>query len=427
MLPYTATLDKMLSGTRIPRVMKVSESFSDVHEPDLDGKLGKLLPEKFPQDLRGKRIAVTCGSRGVDRYLDILRAVVRFLKEKGAEPMLIPAMGSHGGATAEGQTEMLHHFGITEDTIGAKIYSSMEVVEIGRTERDMPVYVDRYACESDGIILFNRIKPHTSFRGTYESGLIKIMVIGLGKQKGAEATHFLRFANMPGNLESAAHIIYDRLPILGGVATIENGYGHLAEVDALAREELFEKEPVILKKAFSLMPRIYLDNIDVLIVKEIGKDVSGTGMDTNIIGRYHTNCAYGGPNVTKLGILDLSEKSGGNANGMGLSDFVTERLYDKIDFEALYVNTLTSGEPTSSRLPMVLSSDRSVIQACVKQCGVFDPQKIKMVMIRSTKHLDSIYLSEAAFEANCGGERVKQAGGLFDLEFDANGNLGDLF
>ena len=300
MLEYIQKLDTVLDETAIPPVMRVSQKFSGAAEEEPAKTLRIRLREEFTQNLRGKRIAVTCGSRGIDRYFELLCTIVGFLKEKGAVPLLVPAMGSHAGATAEGQVDMLRHFGITAESVGAEMRSSMDVVEIGCTERGMPIYVDKYAHESDGILLFNRIKPHTSFRGTYESGLIKMLVVGLGKQKGAETTHCLRYENMAGNIEDAARIMLGKLPVLGGVGTIENGYGRLAKFAVLTKEELLSREPALLKKAFSLMPRIYLDEIDVLIVKEIGKDVSGTGMDTNTIGRYHTNAAHGGPRVTRM-------------------------------------------------------------------------------------------------------------------------------
>jgi len=427
MFEYMATLDKMLEGVELPRILPVEQRHFDRYEEKPESVLRDKLEAGFRDDYRGRTIAITCGSRGIDGYTRLLRVMVAFFRERGARPILIPAMGSHAGATAEGQTEMLRHFGVTEETIGAPVCASMDVVQVGTTERGMPVYADAIAARADGILLFNRIKPHTSFRGRYESGLIKMLVIGLGKQKGAAMTHFLRYENMARNLEEAAHAAFDALPVLGGVGTVENGYGRLAEVNVLTRDELFKEEPLILKRAFDYMPRIYLDTIDVLIVGGIGKDISGTGMDTNIIGRYHTNCASGGPKVTKMGVLALTSRAGGNANGIGLADFTTRRLMEQTDLEAMYVNTMTSGEPNSSRLPMALSCDRSVFRACVRQSGIQRTEDIRLVIIEDTKHIDRIYMSEAALRENCGAGNVKAVGEPFEIPFDAEGNLLGLF
>jgi hypothetical protein len=332
-------------------------------------------------------------------------------------------MGSHGGATAQGQVEQLAKLGITEESMGAPILSSMDTVQIGTAETGLPIYIDRHAVEADGIVLINRIKPHTSFRGTYESGLVKMMAVGLANQRGAEITHCLRFEKMAGNIAAIGSVALQKLNVLCGVASIENGYGKVAELHVLRPDEILDREPELLQRAFSLMPRIYLDEIDALIVGEIGKEISGTGMDTNIVGRFHTNAASGGPKTIKLGLLDLSKGAGGNANGIGLADFVTRRLYQKIDFETTYVNSLTSTEPNSTRLPMVLENDRLVVQACLKLCGQLDTQQSRLVLIRNTKALDELLMSGAAVKAICSGSDVVVEDVALELKFDTEGNL----
>ena len=411
----------LLCGYPIPKVAKVRQTFNNDILEDVEGTLRKELEENCASIAPGARIAITCGSRGIDHYVLIIRTIVRFVKEKGGVPFLVPSMGSHGGATAEGQIEVLHGYGITEESTGAPIVSSMEVKEIGITDKGLPVYIDKNACEADGIILVNRVKPHTSFRGKHESGLLKMLAIGLAKQKGAEKTHFLRYENMAENIVAVGTIGLEKLNILCGVATIENGYNHLAELHVLPKDQIKEKEAGYLEEAWRRMPRIALDTIDVLIVNEAGKDISGTGMDTNIIGRYHTRAASGGPNTIKLGVLNITKKSEGNANGMGLADFMPRHMYDQVDFEATYTNTLTSTEPSSTRIPMVLANDKEVFQGCVKLCGQVNPDDIRMVIIRSTKYLDEVYMSEAA--VNAAVMPVEVIGDYQEVPFDENGNL----
>ena len=414
-------ITKMLAGHSIPKVAKVRQTFNNDVLEDVEGTLLRGLEESCAPIKPGARIAITCGSRGIDQYVLLIKTVVAFVKSKGGQPILIPSMGSHGGATAEGQTEVLRRYGITEESVGAPVVSSMEVKEIGRTPKGLPVYIDKNACEADGIILVNRVKPHTSFRGRHESGLLKMLAIGLAKQKGAEMTHFLRFENMAENIIAVGSIGVEKLNILCGVCTVENGYGHVAELHVLRREEILTKEPEYLQSAWKRMPRIALDTIDLLVVNEIGKEISGTGMDTNIIGRFHTNAASGGPNTIKLGVLNVTEKSEGNANGMGLADFMPQHMRDQVDFEATYVNTLTSTEPNSSRMPMVLANDREVFQAGVKLCGQINEDDVRLVIIRSTKYLDEVYMSEAAVKAAV--MPVEVVSDYQEVPFDENGNL----
>lgn len=414
-------ISKMLASHSIPKVAKVRQTFNNDLLEDIEGTLLRGLEETCAPIKPGARIAITCGSRGIDQYALLIKTVVSFVKSKGGQPILIPSMGSHGGATAEGQEEVLRRYGITEESVGAPVVSSMEVCEIGRTEKGLPVYIDKNACEADGIILVNRVKPHTSFRGRHESGLLKMLAIGLAKQKGAEMTHFLRFENMAENIIAVGTIGIQKLNILCGVCTIENGYNHVAELHVLRKEEILEKEPGYLEAAWKRMPRIALDTIDLLIVNEIGKEISGTGMDTNIIGRFHTQAASGGPDTIKLGVLNVTEKSEGNANGMGLADFMPKHMYDQVDFDATYVNTLTSTEPNSSRMPMVLANDKEVFQAGIKVSGQINEDDVRLVIIRSTKYLDEVYMSEAAVKAAV--MPIEVVSDYEEVPFDENGNL----
>lgn len=421
-------INEILDNIKLPQIMKVSQTFDNTKLDDVEGDLNQKLIDKNIKDKikQGMKIAITGGSRGISSYKELMKTIVSFVKKCGATPFIVPSMGSHGGGTSEGQENMLKKLGITKESVGCEIISSMDVVEVGRTSKDLPVYIDKNAANADGIILLNRVKLHTSFRGKYESGLIKMMAIGLAKRKGADMTHFLRYENMAENLVEVGKIALNNLNIICGVASIENGYNEVADVFVLNKDEILQEEPKILEKSKRLMPRIYLDDIDVLIVNEIGKNISGTGVDTNIVGRFHTNAASGGPNTVKLGFLDISEKSGGNGNGMGLADFVSKKFFRKIDFESTYINAITSTEPNSVKLPLVLDNDKYVFQGCVKLCGVKNIQDIKLVIINNTKELDEIYMSKSAFENTVDKSKVKKESELFDIPFDDEGNL-DLY
>lgn len=421
-------INEILDNIKLPQIMKVSQTFDNTKLDDVEGDLNQKLIDKNIKDKikPGMKIAITGGSRGISFYKELMKTIVSFVKKCGATPFIVPSMGSHGGGTSEGQENMLKKLGITKKSVGCEIISSMDVVEVGRTSKDLPVYIDKNAANADGIILLNRVKLHTSFRGKYESGLIKMMAIGLAKRKGADMTHFLRYENMAENLVEVGKIALNNLNIICGVASIENGYNEVADLFVLHKDEILQEEPKILEKSKRLMPRIYLDDIDVLIVNEIGKNISGTGVDTNIVGRFHTNAASGGPNTVKLGFLDISEKSGGNGNGMGLADFVSKKFFRKIDFESTYINAITSTEPNSVKLPLVLDNDKYVFQGCVKLCGVKNIQDIKLVIINNTKELDEIYMSKSAFENAVDKSKVKKESELFDIPFDEEGNL-DLY
>ena len=416
-------INSILKDVRLSKVYKVKQKFEKKKIDDVRGDLIKKLNAKSWGIKKNQRIAITAGSRGISHYELLLKTIVDFVKSKGAIPFIVPAMGSHGGASAYGQEKMLKNLGIDKETMGCEIISSMEVVNIGYAHDNLPVYIDKNAYRADGIIIFNRVKMHTSFRGKYESGLIKMLSIGLGKRKGADAIHAERFEHMADNILACAKVSLEKLNIIGGVCTIENGYDEVADIFVLDKNEILQREPQILQKSKSLMPRIYLDDIDVLIVKEIGKNISGTGMDTNIIGRFHTKAASGGPNITKVGILDLSNESLGNANGVGLSDFATKKLYNKINFDYTYLNALTSTEPNSIKLPMILDNDELVIKACAKTCGILDSNKIKLVIIENTKNLNELYMSKVAYDSVVEKNKVEIISNEKEISFDEEGNL----
>ena len=416
-------VSSILGGVRIPSVCRVDHIFSDTAVADVANTLHKLLEPCATKIQAGDRIAVTCGSRGLDQYPLLIKTVVAFITHQGGRPILVPAMGSHGGATVDGQLEVLRKLGVTEEAMGAPILATMDVVGIGTNAKGLPVYMDKHAAEADGVIVLNRIKPHTSFRGSYESGLVKMMAIGLANQRGADMTHALRFTHMAENIVASAEVVLNRMNIICGVASVENGYGKVNELNVLEPADIQADKRKLLDKAFGHMPVLCLDEIDALIVAEMGKEISGTGMDTNVIGRYHTGISGDGPRTIKLGLLDLSKGSGGNANGMGLADFVTRKLYDKIDFPITYMNAITSTEPNSVKLPMVLDDDEAVIKACLKLCGQLNSADAKLVIIKNTKDLGTAYMSRAAVKAIKNTSQVRVDDQWMELPFDEDRNL----
>ncbi|MEM2342446.1 MAG: DUF362 domain-containing protein [Candidatus Bathyarchaeia archaeon] len=350
----------------------------------------------------GSRIAITAGSRGIAHYPEILATIVNFVKEAGGNPFLIPSMGSHGGATPEGQIKVLEGLGVTPETVGAPIIASMEVEEIGRVYNNVPVYVDKVAIKSDGIIVVNRVKPHTEFKDKIESGLMKMMAIGLGKQKGAETIHRYKSEGYHKIIPEAARLIMRKAPIIAGVAIVENAYHEIAIIKALKPEEIEGEEMKLLEQAKNLMARLPFKDIDVLIVDEMGKNISGLGMDTNVIGRMWMLMPDEidplAPRIKRIVVLDLTRESHGNATGIGLADFTTKRLVSKIDYEATLMNSLTGGWPELAKIPPALPNDRDAILMAIRSCGPIDPKEAKIVRIRNTLELERFWISEALYE-----------------------------
>nr|WP_263323386.1 lactate racemase domain-containing protein [Neobacillus sp. Marseille-Q6967] len=418
-------LQELLKDIPVPRMAKVKVKFDNHKIGDLEkALLEKLQQERIREKVQpGMEIALAVGSRGLDRLVELTAVTVKFLKDLGAKPFIVPSMGSHGGATADGQREVLAHLGVTEETVGCEIRSSMEVIKVGELENGLPVYLDKYASEADGIVVINRIKPHTAFRGQVESGIMKMISIGLGKQKGAEACHQLGFKYMAENVPAMAKMIMKKKPLLFGVATIENAFDKVAVVDVLTPEEIIEKEPALQAKAKELLPKLFFEQLEVLVIDEIGKNISGDGMDPNITGRYPTPYAHGGPDVTKMVVLGLTHETEGNANGVGTADFTTQRLVDRMDLEVTYANGLTSTVVAPTKIATTLQNDREAIQAAVKTCNILDFTKVKMVRIKNTLELSEIEVSEALVDYVKQHPNMELVSELYVLPFDEKGNL----
>jgi hypothetical protein len=415
-------IDMILHKIPIPRVVRVRQRFS---RPVIDDPAGVLRSKLSEAGIlrtlaKGARIAIAVGSRGITNQPALVGVLAEAIRKAGGEPFIVPAMGSHGGATDEGQEQMLRGMGIGDQ---APIQSSMSVEEIGRTPEDLPVYVDSNAWRSDGIVVINRVKPHVGFRGAYESGLMKMLAIGLGKQRGAETCHNLGFGRMAANIPAIGKVVLDTGKVLFGVALLENAYHETCRIEVLDAAGITEQEPTLQEQAKGFLPSFPTDKLDVLVIDEIGKNISGTGFDNNVVGRFHTPFASGGPSITRVAALDLTEESHGNANGIGILDFTTRRLFEKMIFEQTYPNSLTSTVPVSVKLPMVLDSDLRAVQAAIKTCNIPRWEDVRLARVRNTLSMGEIELSENVAMELAGNENVSAVAGPYDLPFDKNGNL----
>lgn len=415
---------ELLSDVTLPKMARVKQSFPNERIEDIPEAIKTALerPGTLDRIQAGQKVAIAVGSRGVNNLPLIVKSLIAGIRSQGAEPVIIPSMGSHGGATSEGQKDMLLGLGITPEAVGAEIKSSMEVLEVGVLPDGLPVYISRDAMAADAIVLVNRIKPHTAFRGSIESGLVKMLTIGLGKQKGAESCHAHSFKHMARHIIEMGSLLFDKTPVAFGLGVIENAYDQTHSVFAIPAEKLLDEEPAWLELAKKLMPSLPVKQLDVLVIDEIGKDISGDGMDPNITGRYPTPYAHGGPEVSKMVLLDLTECSQGNANGIGTADLVARRLVEKMIPEQTYPNALTSTVTGPVQIPLTLETDYDVIRAAVKTSNALDLSRVRLLRIRNTLHLGEFWASEGVLT-----ELVAQGkyeiGDLQDWAFDEQGNL----
>jgi hypothetical protein len=419
---------KMLQDVKFPRMVKVQQHFDTDEIQDIEGAVLKELrkPEIMSRVKMGMRIAVGVGSRGVAEIPRIVQTVISELKSWGAEPFIIPAMGSHGGATDEGQKEVLVNLGVTESTAGCPIVSSMEVVSLGAMDNGLPILLDKNAFEADGIIIINRIKAHSGFSGPNESGLAKMITIGLGKQKGAESCHTLGFGHMAEFVVDMARIKIEQAPFLFGIGTVENAYDRVRKIAAIPAEKIIERERTLLIESKENMPKLLLKPIDVLVVDQIGKEFSGSGMDPYTTGRAATPYLSVGPEPGRVAVLDVTDRSHGNCCGMGMADFSTKRLFNKINFEYTYANNITSTALISGKIPLIMESDRLAIQGAIKTCNTLNVGGIRMVRIANSLHVETIYISESMLEEAKQHPNITILGEPQDLVFDELGNLPDV-
>jgi hypothetical protein len=371
----------------------------------------------------GASVAVGVGSRGISNLQPIVRTVVERLRGRGCQPFIVPAMGSHGDATAEGQTEILRGYGITEESCGASIRATMDVDQVSTLEDGYPVYFDRIARSADAVVLVNRIKRHTCFQGRIESGLAKMCAIGLGKHTGALAIHEFGFKGVRDTMPRVARRLVACTNIVGGIGILENAYGGTAAIHGLTATEIGgDREAELLERSRALSPRLAFEDVDVLVVDRMGKDISGSGLDTHVIGRVRMpstpDADWPGPTVRVIVALDLTDKTHGNATGLGLADIVTRRLIERVDFHATMTNHRTSGEGGAfrSKIPVVLADERAAVQAAIGCCGRGRPESVRLARIQSTAFVETLEISAPLLEEARGRDDIEVLSGPHPMD-----------
>jgi len=412
---------------RFPQLARIRQEFQATRVDDVEGRVVELLAgfRLAERITPGARIALTAGSRGIRDMARVLRTLAAGLSAAGARPFVAPCMGSHGGATPQGQIDVLASLGITEKSVGAPIVSSLETVSAATSRFGEPVLVGRDLAEADGIVVVNRIKPHTDFAASVESGLVKMMVIGMGKEAGASLAHnlTLHHGHEAIFVEYASRIM-GALPVLFGIGIIENQLDEACMIELLEPVSLIERERELLVIARERMAQLPFDQVDVLVIDEIGKDISGAGMDPNITGRRTLTWTEPPPRprVTRIFPRGLSVGTHGNASGIGAADVTTRRLVDAIDWPVTIINCLAAAAPEDGKLPLAFECDRDALAACIGTCGRSGSADVRLVWIRSTLALEDIVVSEALLPEASGMAHIRRVGEPFDLRFDADGN-----
>lgn len=414
----------------LPKMYRVKQDYDTYEIENLEAEIEKKIKALavLSQEVQaGQSVAVACSSRGIADHATIVGTTVRCLKEAGLKPFIMPAMGSHGGGTAAGQRKVLELAGITEEKMGVPIMSSMETEQIGQTDDGIPVFLDKHAAQADWIVPVNRIKSHTMFNGKTESGLIKMLAVGLGKKDGPEIYHNFAFNfGLEHVLQTVARVVMAHKPVLFGVGVVENAYCHPAKIGVFESQELETEEAKYLIASKKLEPQLPLEEIDVLIIDEMGKDISGAGIDCNVIGRLDMPLLGpnpASPNIKRIIVSDLTAKTEGNAIGLGLADIITERLFKKLDMEAMNVNALTASDPEHVKIPMIMPNDAKAINAATTTIGMVALEDLKIMRIKNTKTLDKMVVSGPCVTA------LKDKTGIiidpesFEVDFDSDGNL----
>jgi hypothetical protein len=419
--PAYEEIEELLGEVDPPNVALVEQRVeSPAALEDIRAAVGEALRSV---ELPSGSVAIGVGSRGVGEIGPVVAALVGSLKEAGAEPFVVPAMGSHGASTAEGQAGVLAHLGVSEEEVGCPVRATMEAVLLGETPSGVEVFMDRNAYEAGSVILVNRVKPHTAFRGPVESGPTKMLAIGLGKQKGAHSVHAAGWEHIHRTIPEAAHVAVESGKVAFGLAVLENPDEEPYKVVAIPADELETGEAPLLEEAKRNLLRLPFDTLDVLVVDEIGKNISGDGADPNVTGRYPTPYASGGPKVQRMVFLDLTEETGGNANGVGVADVVTERLAAKINRPASYLNALTSTTPQPVKLPMVMPTDELVVAAALEMCASVSSKDARLVRVQNTLKLRRMWVSEALLPEAEKDERLRVVEETRPMRFADNGSI----
>ena len=415
-----------------PRMLRIRQTFDARQISDVSGEVhSQLASLHLEQKVRtGQTVAITAGSRGIAHIDQIVRAAVDHVKSLGAVPFIVPAMGSHGGGTAAGQAQILEHYGITPEKMGCELRASMETVIVDRTPQGIPVHFDKHASQADHVLIVGRIKPHTGFVGDVESGLHKMMLIGLGKHEGAKIYHraIADYSFMEIIMAVGASVI-QKCRVVGGIGIVENAYDETALIEAVPPEKFLERETELLKLATRWLPRLPFPYCDLLIVDRIGKNMSGTGMDTNVVGRkYNDHAATDRDTVRckRIFVRGLTEETHGNATGIGLSEFTNQRTVDAIDRKITAINCITGLHPTAAMIPIAFDSDRESISNALHTCGLVEPPQSKVIQIPDTLHLAEVLVSEAYLPQLAERGDLEQLSEPADMAFDQHGNLQDV-
>ena len=383
-------------------MVRVRQNFDPTALADVRGEILKQLldPEFASLVHKGDRVAVGIGSRGIHQMDTIAAAVIDALVQLGAYPFIVPAMGSHGSATSEGQRQVLASYGITEETMGVPIDASMDTVFLGETENHIPIHFSKAAYEADWVLPINRIKAHTDFSGHIESGVIKMLTIGFGKELGCSTLHHCGTERFAQIIPEAARKVLDTVTVRFGLAIVENAFDHTALVRPIKGEDFMDAEPILLQQSRKMMPSIPFSKVDVLIVEQFGKDISGAGMDPNITGRRSIGPVenFTGPDIQRIVVLELTPASHGNAIAINTADFITRRLFDQIDLRATYKNSLACCNPLSSQIPVIADDEEEAIAFAISCCRDIDPANPRIVRIRDTLSLSEFLISEALVE-----------------------------
>lgn len=396
MTAWEFNIDSYIGHVTLPHVCTIRQKFNDAHITDLDAH---LLPQYRAQldgvELEGKRVAITAGSRGINGLLECIRSLVAVLKEKGAYPFLFPAMGSHAGATAQGQEDYIVSLGITPEAVGAPIISDMNTVLIDSLDDGTPIYIDSVAHKADGIIVINKIKPHANFKGDIESGLCKMLVIGMGKREGAALLHSKGYDVFPAKLAQISHRILLKANVLFAVGIVENSYDTPMIAEVIPKNQIIERERELLTIAKKNIPSIQAEQVDVLIVDEIGKNISGQGMDPNVTGRTGSPVKEGFNQsfVDKITVLRLTQQTHGNFIGLGMADISTIDAVRNLDFKTTYINEITSRTLPPARLPFLAGNDEQAVKLAVYTSKAYPTGDIGLVHIKNTNQLETIQVS----------------------------------
>lgn len=418
------SFSSFFADTAVPAFYPVRQIFPDDGLRDIPAVVVRELEASGIADrLPEGEIAIAVGSRGIANIAAVVRTAVSWFKAKGAAPFIVPCMGSHGGATAEGQTRVLAELGITAADMGCAIRSSMDVEILGTLENGLPVCMDKHAWKAAGVFAVNRIKPHTSFSGPHESGLVKMLTIGLGNQKGADAAHRLGNEAFGVIMPAMARMILARKPgILGGLALVENERDETCRIEAVLAENLEQRDADLLLLAKSRMPSLPVNSLDLLIVDCLGKNISGVGMDTNVTGRHGSMAKTGGPAVSRLVVLGMTPETKGNAYGMGMADIIPRHMADTADYAVMYANAVTSSNLWYVRTPMVLETEEAVVRCGIKTCSA-PAAAMRALRIRDTLSLGEMLASPALAQDLRGHERCEVAESPRIFAFSTGGEL----